>query len=71
MEPESRAKFLDEVCAADAALRTELESLLSIGDELSAGFLESPPTPEFYAEGEVLGAAGLAEGQIFSQSDFN
>ena len=26
--PESRAKFLDEVCAADAALRAELESLL-------------------------------------------
>jgi len=37
-----RAKFLDEVCASDAVLRAELESLLLVGDGLSAEFLESP-----------------------------
>jgi hypothetical protein len=33
LEPEARARFLDEVCASNATLRAELESLLSIGDE--------------------------------------
>jgi hypothetical protein len=39
----ARAQFLDEVCASDAALRAELDSLLSIGDGLSPEFLGSPP----------------------------
>ncbi|MGO9332258.1 MAG: serine/threonine-protein kinase, partial [Steroidobacteraceae bacterium] len=64
--PEARAKFLDEVCGSNAALRTELESLLSVGDELNAGFLEAP-TPQFSADGEGLGALGLAEGQLFAE----
>ncbi len=65
--PESRAKFLDEVCASDAALRAELESLLAVGDGLSAEFLQSPPTGKFAAGSEELGAAGLAEGQLFAE----
>jgi len=67
LDPQSRAKFLDEVCASDAALRAELESLLSVGDELSAEFLESPPTGNFGADGGELGALGLAAGQLFAQ----
>ena len=39
-----RAKFLNEVCASDAALRAELESLLEIADDLSVEFLQMPPS---------------------------
>src|ERR1022692_5154999 len=60
--PEARAKFLDEVCASNAALRVELESLLSVGDELNTGFLESPPPAKFGGEGEGFGGAGVAGG---------
>jgi serine/threonine-protein kinase len=38
MAPERRTAFLDEVCADDPALRTELESLLSSYDEASEYF---------------------------------
>jgi hypothetical protein len=55
--PEARTKFLDEVCASDAALRAELESLLSVGDELSAEFMESPPPAA------ILGAPSSASAQ--------
>jgi eukaryotic-like serine/threonine-protein kinase len=72
--PEARAKFLDEVCASNPALRAELESLLTVGDELSEGFLQSPPTDQFRAAGERLeaagegfGAIGLVAGQLFAQ----
>jgi serine/threonine protein kinase len=65
--PESRAKFLDEACAADSELRAELDSLLSVGDQLSAEFLQSPPAHEFGADGGGVGAAGLAEGQLFAE----
>ncbi|HMD73625.1 MAG TPA: protein kinase [Steroidobacteraceae bacterium] len=65
--PESRAKFLDEVCASDLALRSELDSLLSVGDGLSAKFLESPPKGPFGVDDGMFGAAGLAEGQVFSE----
>jgi len=64
---ESRAKFLDEVCASDAALRAELESLLSVGDGMSAGFMQSPLTDKIAVDGAGLGAAGLAAGQLFAQ----
>jgi eukaryotic-like serine/threonine-protein kinase len=67
LEPEARARFLDEVCASSAALRVELESLLSVGDELNTGFLESPSPAKFGGEGEGFGAAGLAAGQLFEQ----
>jgi eukaryotic-like serine/threonine-protein kinase len=65
--PESRAKFLDEVCAADAALRAELESLLSIGDGLSSEFLELPPQAKLGDGDDAFAAAGLAEGQQFAE----
>jgi WD40 repeat protein/serine/threonine protein kinase len=65
--PESRAKFLDEMCRSDAALRTELESLLAAADGLSAEFLQSPLTGGFGADGGGLSAARLAAGQLFAQ----
>ncbi len=40
-EPESRAAFLDEACAGDAELRSEVESLLGY-EERAARFIESP-----------------------------
>ena len=67
LDSESRAKFLDEVCASDAALRAELESLLSVGDGMSAEFMQSPLTDKFAVDGAGLGAAGLAAGQLFAQ----
>jgi eukaryotic-like serine/threonine-protein kinase len=67
LDPESRAKFLDEACASDEALRGELESLLAVGDNLSAEFLESPSTGECSADGGGLDAAGLGPGQLFAQ----
>jgi eukaryotic-like serine/threonine-protein kinase len=62
-----RAKFLNEVCAADAALRAELESLLEIADDLSVEFLQMPPSGGFRADGAGPSAAVLAAGQLFEQ----
>jgi WD40 repeat protein len=67
LDSEAREKFLDEVCASDAALRVELESLLSAADGVSPEFLESPATGKFTPAGASLGAAGLQAGQIFAQ----
>jgi WD40 repeat protein/TPR repeat protein len=67
LAPEARARFLDEICASDAALRAELDSLLSVGDDLSAEFLQSPPTGKFSADGGGFGATGLTEGQLFAE----
>ena len=67
LAPELRAEFLDEVCASDAALRAELESLLAVGDGLSAEFLEAPPSDKSGADGSGFGAAGLSAGQIFAE----
>jgi tetratricopeptide (TPR) repeat protein len=67
MAPERRAKFLDQACASDDALRAELESLLSAGDDLSADFLQSPLTGGFGREMAGIDSAGaLAAGQIFA-----
>jgi eukaryotic-like serine/threonine-protein kinase len=65
--PQARVKFLDEACASDAALRAELESLLAVGDGLSAEFMESPVSANFGEDAEAIGASGMAAGQIFAQ----
>ena len=73
---EERASFLDEACASDLSLRSEVESLLANLD-LAASFLESngaggpaPPTREPVPTGreigpytilELLGAGGMGE----------
>jgi eukaryotic-like serine/threonine-protein kinase len=69
--PEARAKFLDEVCASNAALRAELESLLSVGDGLRPEFLESPLTRQIRM-GTARGLALQAwPRDSCSQSGFN
>jgi hypothetical protein len=60
LKAEARAKFLDEVCASDIALRAELESLLSVGDGMSAEFLQSPATGQYVTHGASPDAAGRA-----------
>jgi eukaryotic-like serine/threonine-protein kinase len=67
LDSESRAKFLDEVCASDRELRAELESLLAVGDGLSAEFLEPSSTGILSADGDGFDAAGLGAGQIFAE----
>jgi len=37
--PDQRGPFLDEVCASDASLRAELDSLLAAEDEVRSSFL--------------------------------
>jgi len=43
LSPEQRPQFLDEACSSDAALRSELESLLSADDAVRSSFLQSGP----------------------------
>jgi len=43
-EPSERAIFLEQACGADAALRSEVESLLA-ADHGATGFLEPPRLP--------------------------
>ncbi len=66
LEPEPRAKFLDEACASDAPLRAELESLLSADAELSEHFLRSPLGDD-PASGAGPPGAALVAGQLFAQ----
>jgi WD40 repeat protein/serine/threonine protein kinase len=66
LEGEKRAQFLDKVCASDAALRAELQSLLSASDGMSVEFLESPISGSFEKAADAFGTS-LAEGQIFAQ----
>jgi eukaryotic-like serine/threonine-protein kinase len=67
LEGEKRAEFLDNVCASDAALRAELQSLLSVADGMSVKFMESPISGSFEKAADALGASALAAGQIFAQ----
>jgi eukaryotic-like serine/threonine-protein kinase len=67
LEPSARERFLDEECASNAALRAELDSLLSVGDDLNPEFLESPSAGKLGAERDGPVVAGLAAGQIFAQ----
>ncbi len=68
LAPEQRARFLDEACASDSALRAELESLLSYGEELNSDFLQSPLSGELSQELERIEATGsLAPGQLVAQ----
>jgi serine/threonine protein kinase/TPR repeat protein len=68
LAPEQRSRFLDEACASDSALRAELESLLSYGEDLNSDFLRSPLTGELDQNVRRIEAAGsLTSGQVFEQ----
>ena len=43
--PEKRPQYLDDACANDPSLRSEVESLLSSDESARSSFLQSPPTP--------------------------
>ena len=78
--PAERGTFLDEVCAGDAALREEVESLLRIGSDADA--LLETPAMEVVARGvagmvgrqlgsfRVLGALGVGGmGEVYRAHD--
>jgi eukaryotic-like serine/threonine-protein kinase len=58
--PEQRARFLDEACCSDAALRAELESLLLADEDVRSTFLQLPPL------GDGPGVGTWEAGQIFA-----
>jgi len=43
--PERRPQYLDDACANDPSLRSEVESLLSSDEPARSSFLQSPPIP--------------------------
>ena len=64
--PDERAKYLDEACGGDTALRSEVEGILSSHEKAGAGFmgqpvavLANPPTvdlkPLIDDSGKVIG----------------
>ncbi|GEM_PF-3250939 len=63
--PGERSEFVAANCGGDAALRSELESLLAEHERMSTGFLEQPPVAEVRApshsprEGSQVGAYRL------------
>jgi serine/threonine protein kinase/Tol biopolymer transport system component len=70
LAPEDRSAFLDRACASDAALRRELESLLSASDEMRSSFLKSsslamtikPGTRlDDYEVETLIGSGGMGE----------
>jgi hypothetical protein len=65
LAPDERARFLDEACSSDAALRAEVESLLLADEDVRTSFLQSPP---FGADSDQTDAvAALQAGQVFAQ----
>jgi serine/threonine protein kinase len=71
LAPEERTAFLDAACGSDAELRSELNSLLLVGDDLSDEFLNSPLRGVLDRQigeiGEIDSASALVAGQIFAQ----
>jgi serine/threonine protein kinase/Tol biopolymer transport system component len=66
--PDKRADYLDHACAADSALRREVESLLAADEQARTSFLESAPLGLTkgtrlgdYEVRSKLGAGGMGE----------
>ena len=68
LAPGERARFLDQACSSDAALRAEVESLLLADEGVRSSFLQSPPLGADSDQTEAV--AGLQSGR-FSPSVFN
>jgi eukaryotic-like serine/threonine-protein kinase len=64
---EQRARFLDEACGADTAIRAEVESLLSVDSGISASFMASPLVDLGADNPETGASVTLAAGQVFSE----
>jgi eukaryotic-like serine/threonine-protein kinase len=62
LAPESRARFLDDACSAEPALRAEVESLLVADAQVPADFLLPAAAPS-----DPDGSEGLQAGQTFAQ----
>jgi serine/threonine protein kinase len=67
--PEQRARFLDEACSSDDALRAEVESLLLADEGIRSSFLQSPLLADkLGAESDGIGfTVALEVGQTFAQ----
>jgi hypothetical protein len=69
LDAEQRARFLDEACSSDAALRAELESLLLADKGVPSSFLQSaPPSDGRGVDPDRIDSAGALEaGQMVAQ----
>ncbi len=67
LAPNDRALFLDEVCASDAGLRAKLESLLWVGDDLGADFLQSLSGDLNQEPNRTEATGNLEPGQVIAQ----
>jgi len=73
LTPEQRARFLNEACSADNALRAEVESLLLADQDVRSSFLQSAPSADGLGPDKVgiddrIDLAGVLEaGQVFAQ----
>jgi eukaryotic-like serine/threonine-protein kinase len=65
LEPVQRAQFLDQACSSDAALRAEVESLLSVDEDVRSSFLQSSPLGADLPRSDDIPA--LKPGQVFAQ----
>jgi serine/threonine protein kinase/tetratricopeptide (TPR) repeat protein len=62
LDPQGRARFLDDACSAEPALRAEVESLLLADAQVPADFLLRAPAAE-----DPDGSEALQAGQTFAQ----
>src|ERR1700735_3305964 len=72
LAPDQRARFLDDACSSDAALRAEVESLLLADEDVRSSFLQSPPRAEELRADDAERdrgdeGASLESAQIFAQ----
>jgi tetratricopeptide (TPR) repeat protein len=69
LAPEQRSRFLNEACSSDAALRTEVESLLLADEGIRSSFMQSLPLADELAAGlDQLGTVSTLEvGQVFAE----
>jgi len=69
LTPEQRHPFVEEVCAGDAALQVELQSLLAVNEQVPLDFLKASPLADdgVGAPKDEIDSAMLECGQIFAQ----